>query len=293
VPPGEHRVAITGLTDYEDLDRPVTLAAGETTHLELRPRKTSPAAAAVLAPGAAAGISGVVPGDGKAAAAGGGAGGDGGDEAAAKEGEEEEPASKRPGILGFQRDSWYIHLLFGYTWGGFKGSFNGADVSDSFSTLFKGYSDNVPLAMRLGLGATINQNFLLGVDFDNFFEAGKAEQDLSLYGGYGTASSDLTLWIANVNAMVTWFPFGDILYAKFGAGFAYEKVKVSYDDGTNSGGMSQSSKGYGLALGTGVAVGFGKGFHLLFDLQYGKQWFNSDGLDGTWTLALCGGVGWY
>lgn len=44
VAPGEHRVSITGLTDYEDLDRPIALLAGETAHVELARRKSGAAA---------------------------------------------------------------------------------------------------------------------------------------------------------------------------------------------------------------------------------------------------------
>jgi hypothetical protein len=294
--PGTRRVTITGLAEYDDVDRSVTLAAGESAHVELQKRKTSPAAAAVLAPGAAAGIAGVTPGDKAAAngdAAGSGAGAAGGDEGGGDGAKDGSSEPEKPAKPPFQRDTWYLNLLAGYTWGGFKGSAGGVDVSKSFSSLFDGYDGNVPLALRLGLGATLTPKFLLGVDFDNFFETGSIEQDLSLFGGYGTASQDLTLWLANVNAMLTWFPLGDWVYAKFGGGFSYEKVKASYDDGTSSGSVTQSSKGFGLAMGGGVAVGFGGGFHLLFDLQYGKQWFSSDGLDSTWTFALCGGVGWY
>ena len=283
--PGTRRVTITGLAEYDDVDRSVSLAAGESAHVELQKRKTSPAAAAVLAPVAAAGIAGVTPGD-KAAANGDAAGTAGGDQARGDEAKGDAPASEpeKPRKPPFQRDTWYINLLAGYTWGGFKGSNAGYDISKSFSDLFGG---GVPLAMRLGMGATLTPKFLLGVDFDNFFQSGKGSEEL-----FGTGV-DMTLWLANVNAMLTWFPLGDWLYAKFGGGFSYEKAKYEMDSTYGSYSESQSSKGFGLAMGGGVAVGFGSGFHFLFDLQYAKQWFNSDGLDGTWTFALCGGVGWY
>ena len=298
--PGAHRVTITGLTDYEDLDRPVTLTAGESTHVELQKRKTSPAAAAALAPGGVAAVTpaagaDVAPsasrgagaaGNGAGAAADGagaaaGAAGDPGDEAKTAE-----PETKKGGLFDFQRDTWYINLLFGYSWGGFKGvQPDGSSGSSKFSTMFEGFSGNVPLAMRLGFGATLTQNFLLGADFDVFVEAGK--RDLADLGETGDLKA--TLLLMNVNAMLHWFPLGDLLFLKFGGGFSRVSLKIESDFFDNT----SDSNGYGIAMGSGITLGFGKGFHLIFDLQYAKQWFNADGLDGTWTLALCGGVGWY
>lgn len=174
-----------------------------------------------------------------------------------------------------QRDRWYI----GFGIGGGGGSATRFGIDRSFKEL---NNDRSPTSVFLNfkVGATLTPRLLLGLDIGAI---GSVVDESGVTTGVS---------VANVNAVVTFFPRERGLFLRGGLGRAgisrtEEVGGITIED--------SSANGFDVLGGVGWAFWLGSSFNLTVNLDLSRQWYDSggSGWDESSFGALWVGFDWY
>ena len=134
----------------------------------------------------------------------------------------------------------------------------------------------------LHVGATLTPRLLLGGELTVF--AAAAEYDTP----FGKASR--SIGIQNLNAVATFFPFGTGLFLRGGLGLSGISSTV---DEPGPGKSTDTARGGDVALGVGYAFWLGQRFNLTANLDWSRQSYSSNEIDGSafWRFGV--GFGWF
>ena len=99
-----------------------------------------------------------------------------------------------------------------------------------------------------------------------------------------------TLRVANLDAVLTFFPLGDGLFFRAGAGASRLSLSVK----SASGNEGEAHLGTNVLGGIGYAFRIGRRFSLSMKLDGSRQWYRGADAPGTSSFwAAYGGVAWY
>ncbi len=153
-----------------------------------------------------------------------------------------------------EKSSWYIGFGLGTGDGGWE--VDGKEVT--FDDWFEGF-DTIPRGTgNLGVGAILNPKVHLG--FDGSFIRQEGE-------GYGYYDVEANFQINNYLAALTYFPTGEGLFIKAGAGVSV----ITYEISVGLVSVSESHSGMALLGGLGYAFWLGKTFNLCLNAEYSHQ----------------------
>lgn len=183
--------------------------------------------------------------------------------AAAAQYEPVAPAPESPPSYSTRRSPWYI----GFGLGG--GSSNVSAWGNTYSIeeftqipwVDGGWvppsATNVSLNFKVGM--TLSDKLLVGFDITG----------VSSLVSEGNMSTQVT--IANYDAMATYFPMGEGLFLRGGAGLS--RLTANWEDSFGSG--SEVLSGFNALAGVGYAFWLGQSFNLTLNLDYSVQTFGS------------------
>lgn len=186
------------------------------------------------------------------------------------------PAENPSPAYESRRSPWYI----GFGIGTGDGNLSGQGTSMSFKSWHGGTSSPTNLFLNFKIGATLSPTLLVGFD-------GSAMRSELDQGGIVTA-----LQISQYDAVVTWFPQGEGLFLRGGAGIS--RMTLSADAGIY-GSVSMDTSGVNALAGVGYALWLGQAFNLTANLDYSIQSYGSSSnkpeSSNFWALWV--GFDWY
>lgn len=159
-----------------------------------------------------------------------------------------------------KKSSWYIGFGLGTGDGGSE--IEGEQVT--FDDWFEGLDTGPRVTVNFGVGAILNPKLHLGFDISAIRQEGDGE----VYGYDIEANTQIT----NYLAALTYFPTGEGLFIKAGAGVSV----IGYE---MSGGLVEVSESYsGTAIlgGLGYAFWLGKTFNLCLNAEYSHQTYTDE-----------------
>jgi hypothetical protein len=178
-----------------------------------------------------------------------------------------------------RRSPWYI----GFGLGTGNGSLTDTLGDNTFEE-WNSYVQTVSVTptnvtLNFKVGATVSPNLLVGFDIT-------AIRSSAYDQGWTTA-----VQVTNYDGVVTWFPQGEGLFVRGGAGLS----AVSFSLDTPTGSASDGYSGFNVLAGAGYALWIGQAFNLTFNIDYSLQSYGSGTAeyDGSrfWNLWL--GFDWY
>ncbi|ACG75002.1 conserved hypothetical protein [Anaeromyxobacter sp. K] len=190
---------------------------------------------------------------------------------------EEEVAAPERGARPLHRSPWYVGFGLGYGTGAVGSSVD----RRSFRDLVGGTSTS--FAAQLEAGATLGPRTLLGGEL--LVVGAAAHPDDPLLG-----RTTRTVRVANLDAVLTFFPLGDGLFFRAGAGASRLSLSVK----SASGSEGDAWLGTNVLGGIGYAFRIGRRFSLSMKLDGSRQWYRGaagPGASRFW--AAYGGVAWY
>jgi hypothetical protein len=155
-----------------------------------------------------------------------------------------------------EKSSWYIGFGLGYCDGGL--TFSGKE--SSFNDLTEGLDSN-KVAINFGVGAILMPTLHLGFDVTAMGLVAVGE-----IGSQGTFE-DVSVFIYNYLAMITYFPMTTGPFLRAGAGVSMYNAQINF----GSAHYSKSDVGFGCLAGFGYAFWLGKTFNLALNFDYTFQ----------------------
>jgi hypothetical protein len=159
-----------------------------------------------------------------------------------------------------EKSSWYIGFGLGTGDGGWE--IEGKEVT--FDDWFEGFDTTPSVTGNLGVGAILNPKLHLGFDLSVISQEGDGEVH-----GYDVEAN---FQINNYLAALTYFPTGEGLFIKAGAGVSVITYEIS------GGPVSESRSDSGTAIlgGLGYAFWLGKTFNLCLNAEYSHQSYDDE-----------------
>jgi opacity protein-like surface antigen len=199
--------------------------------------------------------------------------------AAAAQYEPVAPAAESAPSYDSRRSPWYIGFGIGGGNGNMSGLGNTVTFSEAHSNLWGMSVDPANVVVNFKLGLTLSPTLLIGYDTTGI---------ISMYSSGGASS---TLQIVNYDAMATWFPQGEGLFLRGGAGLS--KFTLTLDDAYGT--ATESASGFNVIAGVGYALWVGQSFNLTINLDYSLQSYGSSAteIDSSNFFAAWVGFDWY
>jgi hypothetical protein len=173
------------------------------------------------------------------------------------------------------RDVWYI----GFGIGSGDGSYKTDETKITFDDVTKGADSAMTLGLEFKVGYTALPNLLVGLDV-----AGMRTQ------GDATGVS-VALQLNSYDAVATYFPLGEGVFVRGGAGLAGIVAQLVILDTQ----LESSLRGYGGMAGFGYEAWLGDSFNLSVNFDYHMHRYSGDAHEpesGSFYLAYVG-FGWY
>ncbi|MFY3746121.1 hypothetical protein ACOQFB_19570 [Anaeromyxobacter sp. Red801] len=191
--------------------------------------------------------------------------------------DEAHSAPGRGAARPLHRAPWYVGFGLGYG----TGTVGSSGDRRTFRDLVGGTSTS--FAAQLEAGATLGARTLLGGEL--LVAGAAAHPDDPLLG-----RTTRTLRVANLDAVLTFFPLGDGLFFRAGAGASRLSLSVK----SASGSEGEAHLGTNVLGGIGYAFRIGRRFSLSMKLDGSRQWYRGATGPGTSRFwAAYGGFAWY
>lgn len=159
-----------------------------------------------------------------------------------------------------EKSSWYIGFGIGTGDGGWE--IEGEEVT--FDDWFEGLDTDPRITMNFGVGGILSPKLHFGFDLSTVRQEGDGE----IY-GYDIEGA---VQINNYLAALTYFPKGEGLFLKAGAGVSV----IGYEISAGLVSVSESHSGMALLGGLGYAFWLGKTFNLCLNAEYSHQSYTDE-----------------
>ena len=180
-------------------------------------------------------------------------------------------------VPGARRSPWYIGFGFGTGNGSEKYSSGTVTFQEDHESAWGMSVDPTNVTLNFKIGATLTPNLLVGFDLT------------AIRSQYDDSGSSTAIQVNNYDAVATWFPMGEGLFLRGGAGLS----KIVWSVDTPYGDASNSEDGFNVLVGGGYAFWLGQTFNLTLNVDYSTQSYSSDVIDSSNFWNLWVGFDWY
>lgn len=176
------------------------------------------------------------------------------------------------------RSPWYLGFGLGFG----AGAVGPSGDRRTFRDLVGGGTP-ASFALQAEAGATLTRRVLLGGEV--LVAGAAAHPDDPLLG-----PTTRTVRVANLDAVITFFPMGEGLFFRAGAGASRLALSVKSPEGSSG----DAYLGTNVLGGVGYAFWVGRRFNLSLKLDRSRQWYRGDASPGTSSFwAAYAGLAWY